>query len=152
MAIAKERIRELIESQPEDATYEEILREFAVRTYGRAWSGGFPSGPCDIERGNGTSHPLMAEIRWTTEAEIWLKDIYDYIAQDDPSAAARVLAGIYEKAQVLKEYPEIGYRYRSEPQGEIRHIALWAITELHIYWPTIGQLIFSWSFHDPRVT
>ena len=27
MAIAKERIREVIESQPEDATYEEILRE-----------------------------------------------------------------------------------------------------------------------------
>lgn len=51
----------------------------------------------------------MAEISWATEAEIWLKDVYDYIAQDDPSAAARVLAGIYEKVQVLKEYPEIGY-------------------------------------------
>ena len=62
----------------------------------------------------------MAEIRWTTEAGIWLKDIFDYIAQDDPSAAARVVAGIYEKAQVLEEYPEIGYRYRSEPEGEIR--------------------------------
>ena len=62
----------------------------------------------------------MAEIRWTTEAEIWLKDIYDYIAQDDPSAAAKVLEGIYEKAQVLREFPEIGYRYRSEPEGEIR--------------------------------
>ena len=62
----------------------------------------------------------MAEIRWTTEAEIWLKDIYDYIAHHDPSAAARVVAGIYEKAQVLKEYPEIGYKYRSEPEGEIR--------------------------------
>ena len=62
----------------------------------------------------------MAEIRWTTEAEIWLKDIYDYIAQDDPSAAGRVLEGIYKKAQVLKDYPEIGYKYRSEPEGEIR--------------------------------
>ena len=24
----------------------------------------------------------MAEIRWTNEAELWLKDIYDYIALD----------------------------------------------------------------------
>ena len=62
----------------------------------------------------------MAEVRWTAEAETWLRDIYDYIARDDPRAAARVLEGIYEKAQVLRNYPEIGYRYRSEPEGEIR--------------------------------
>ena len=62
----------------------------------------------------------MAEIRWTVEAEVWLRDIYDYIAHDNPSAAARVVDGIYEKAQLLKEYPEIGYKYRSEPEGEIR--------------------------------
>ena len=62
----------------------------------------------------------MAEIRWTIEAETWLKNIYDYIAQDDPGAAARVVEGIYGRAQLLKEYPEIGHKYRSEPEGEIR--------------------------------
>ena len=62
----------------------------------------------------------MAEIRWTIEAETWLKDIYDYIAQDGPSAAAKVVDGIYEKAQLLKEHREIGYKYRSELEGEIR--------------------------------
>jgi len=29
----------------------------------------------------------MAEIRWTSEAEKWLKDIYDYIAQNNLKAA-----------------------------------------------------------------
>ena len=62
----------------------------------------------------------MAEIRWTNEAEVWLRDIYDYIAHDNPSAAARVVDGIYEKSQLLKEHPEIGYKYRSESEGEIR--------------------------------
>ena len=62
----------------------------------------------------------MAEIRWTVEAETWLKDIYDYIAQENPSAAVRVVEGIYEKAQLLKKYPEIGYTYRTESEGEIR--------------------------------
>ena len=28
--------------------------------------------------------------------------------------------GIYEKAQLLMEHPEIGYKYRSESEGEIR--------------------------------
>ncbi|MDM8524285.1 hypothetical protein QUF80_13025 [Desulfococcaceae bacterium HSG8] len=37
----------------------------------------------------------MAEINWTAEAELWLKDIYDYIARDKPGAATRVVSGIY---------------------------------------------------------
>jgi len=62
----------------------------------------------------------MAEIVWTAQADKWLKDIHDYIAQDDPDAATRVVSGIYEKAQLLRDFPEIGYKYRSEPEGDIR--------------------------------
>ena len=62
----------------------------------------------------------MVEIRWTIEAEAWLRDIHDYIAQDNPNAAVKVVEGIYEKAQLLKEHPEIGYKYHSVSEGEIR--------------------------------
>lgn len=37
----------------------------------------------------------MAEIVWTEEAERWLRDIHDYIAADNPVAAAKVVAGIF---------------------------------------------------------
>ena len=53
----------------------------------------------------------MASLNWTTESQRWLKDIFEYIAEDNPQAAARVAAGIYERAQVLLEHPEIGHRY-----------------------------------------
>lgn len=62
----------------------------------------------------------MAEIRWTSEAETWLRDIHDYIAEDNLQAAARVVEGIYEKAQILRRFPDIGHIYRSEEEGEIR--------------------------------
>ena len=62
----------------------------------------------------------MARLRWTHEAEQWLHDIFDYIAQDNPDAAARVVRGIYDKTQILRDFPDIGYRYRSEEEGEIR--------------------------------
>lgn len=62
----------------------------------------------------------MADIRWTEEAAIWLEDIFKYIAQDNPAAAARVVDGVYEKAQTLKKYPEIGYKFRTEKEGDIR--------------------------------
>ncbi len=53
----------------------------------------------------------MAEIAWTREAERWLRDIYEFIALDNPTAAAEVINGIYESAQQLTEFPELGYRY-----------------------------------------
>ena len=62
----------------------------------------------------------MAEINWTRESEIWLNDIYDYIAADDPNAAARTVLAIYEKAQLLKNYPRLGRRYESEQSREVR--------------------------------
>jgi plasmid stabilization system protein ParE len=37
----------------------------------------------------------MAEIAWTVEAQRWLEDIFEYIAADNPQAAARTVQGIY---------------------------------------------------------
>ena len=51
----------------------------------------------------------MAEIKWTNEADKWLRDIFDYISEDNPLAAQRVVQGIYNKTQILKSFPEIGY-------------------------------------------
>ncbi len=62
----------------------------------------------------------MAEIRWTEEAYRWLKDIFDYIALDSHQSAVNVIKGIYQKVQMLKQFPETGYKYRDEPDGIIR--------------------------------
>ena len=62
----------------------------------------------------------MAEINWTRESEIWLKDIYDYIAADDAEAAARTVTRIHEKAQLLRNHPRLGHRYEPEQSREVR--------------------------------
>ncbi len=61
----------------------------------------------------------MAKLRWTEEAAAWMEDIYRCIAADDPQAASRVVNSIYEKAQMLGEFPRMGHAYRLEPEGEI---------------------------------
>ena len=45
----------------------------------------------------------MAEIIWSEEAEWWLKDVHDYIAQDNPAAAEKAVSGIYQRTQILLE-------------------------------------------------
>ena len=62
----------------------------------------------------------MGEVNWTSEAEGWLREVHDYIAQDSPEAATKVVNGIFERARVLVSYPEVGHRYRVEPTGDIR--------------------------------
>lgn len=39
----------------------------------------------------------MAEIRWTREAENWLRDIHDYIALDGPLTAIKAVGVILLK-------------------------------------------------------
>jgi len=62
----------------------------------------------------------MAKIRWTNEAVKWLNDIFKYISKDNPTAAQKVIDGIYKKAQILKDFPRIGHVYRDEIEGQIR--------------------------------
>jgi toxin ParE1/3/4 len=40
-------------------------------------------------------------VRWTLEAERWLREIHDHIAEDNPEAAIRTVRGIFERAQTL---------------------------------------------------
>ena len=62
----------------------------------------------------------MGDINWTLEAEQWLRDIHNYIAADNPAAATRVIEGIYEEVQNLRQFPELGHRYDRHPDRHIR--------------------------------
>jgi toxin ParE1/3/4 len=62
----------------------------------------------------------MGKVRWTSEAERWMREIHDYIAQDNPAAALRTVEGIYKKAELLAQFPEIGYLYRTTDEQPIR--------------------------------
>lgn len=62
----------------------------------------------------------MAEINWTEEAIEWLHDIHDYIAENNLEAANNVIDGLYNRVQILEEYPKLGYCHRIVSTGEIR--------------------------------
>ncbi len=62
----------------------------------------------------------MAEVVWTERASAWLRDIYDYIAQDNPAAAMRMVEAIREKAMSLSMFPELGCRFEREPDRNVR--------------------------------
>jgi len=66
----------------------------------------------------------LAKVVWTQEAERWLLKIHDYIVVDSPVNAFNVVQSIYQRAQILKEYPQLGQAYRSVSGRELR-ILLW---------------------------
>lgn len=59
----------------------------------------------------------MAQITWTNEALRWIEDIFEYIAADNPSAASETVEAIFERAQVLAQYPEMGHRFVNSPRN-----------------------------------
>lgn len=63
----------------------------------------------------------MGEITWNEEAQRWLRDIYDYIAEDNPRAASRTVEGIEQRVQFLESFPELGWRY-SDSSRHVRII------------------------------
>lgn len=62
----------------------------------------------------------MVNIYWTNEAELWLKDIYNYINQDNTKIAKKVIEEIYQKVQILKSFSHIGYPYENQENKDIR--------------------------------
>jgi toxin ParE1/3/4 len=59
----------------------------------------------------------VAQITWTQEAQHWLEEIFEYIAQDSPDTAAGVVNGIYQRTQILLDFPESGYRYQNSERN-----------------------------------
>jgi toxin ParE1/3/4 len=62
----------------------------------------------------------MAQVAWTAEAQLWLRDIHDFIAEDNPAAAERVAMAIYESVRVLQRHPRLGQRYQYVTDREVR--------------------------------
>lgn len=62
----------------------------------------------------------MVELTWTPEAEVSLRDIYDYIARDRPATARRTVESIINRSLTLMEYPDLGQRYPYRPDRMVR--------------------------------
>ena len=88
----------------------------------------------------------MAKIIWTSEASQWLKDIFDYISEDNYEAANNVVKGIYKKAQILKEFPEIGYKYKHMSDRNIR-ILLYGHYRIAYEVTTISDIFILGIYH-----
>lgn len=88
----------------------------------------------------------MAKVVWTHEAEHWLRKIHDYIARDKPGAAFKVVESIYSRAQLLGDFPQLGYRYRTQSGREAR-ILLWGHYRIVYLLPSPEEVHILGVFH-----
>lgn len=56
----------------------------------------------------------MVNVVWTKQALAWLKEVHDYIKEDNPIAAKRTVKNIKLKTQVIKSHPDSGYYHEHE--------------------------------------
>jgi toxin ParE1/3/4 len=87
----------------------------------------------------------LAEVVWTAEADRSLLKIHDYIAAGSPVNAFNVVQAIYARAQVLGQFPQLGYVYRS-PSGRETRILLWGHYRI-VYLPKGDEVHILGVFH-----
>lgn len=59
------------------------------------------------------------ELRWSPAASEELLRIAEYIREDNPAAAERVVKSVYESCRSLREYPQKGRAGRVEGTREL---------------------------------
>ena len=64
----------------------------------------------------------MVEVIWTEAALSDLDAIADYIAVENPEAARRLVARVFQRVEQLVRYPESGSRPRELPRSRYRQI------------------------------
>lgn len=64
----------------------------------------------------------MASISWTDTAQSNLIEIKEYVSLDSPLQAELLIEGIFTKAQILLQFPEIGKRLKELPEKEYREL------------------------------
>ena len=68
MATIKEKVFEIVQEQPDDSSFDEILRELAFSRRVERGLDDSRQGQGYFQRRNAASNPRMAEISWTAEA------------------------------------------------------------------------------------
>ena len=63
---------------------------------------------------------MAKRLIWTPEARWWLREIYDYISRDRPDAAHKVVRGIFDRAHLLLEFPEMGHLHSPRRHPGVR--------------------------------
>ena len=105
----KEIAIKTIHQLPEDATWEDIqerinfvagVRKGLRRTQRR-------KGHCSSE-GEGGVRGMAFKLIWSPSAQLDLKDIAAFIAEDNPSAAQRFVESLFQVVERLADFPESG--------------------------------------------
>ena len=67
---------------------------------------------------------MAYRIIWTERAERTLKKAVDYIAADNPTAAARFRDAVFERIELAAAVPGIGTRYATASDDNTRQIVV----------------------------
>ena len=63
-------------------------------------------------------------VQWSATALDSLLDILDFIAEENPAAAARTVDDLLERVEVLVEYPRLGVAFSEESGPDLRRLIL----------------------------
>ena len=81
----------------------------------------------------------MARLIWTEPALSDLEAVADYIALDNPAAAARLVKRVFEHVELLEQFPESGKCPSELPQSPYREVL---VSPCRVFYRVEGDAVF----------
>jgi toxin ParE1/3/4 len=78
-------------------------------------------------------------IVWSDSARDRAAELSDFIAEENPAAARRVIQDLLDRVEVLSDHPELGRRFSEEIDASLRRLV-------------IGNYIVVYQIEDVRET
>jgi toxin ParE1/3/4 len=86
-------------------------------------------------------------VIWSPQAIADLQEIWSYIAEDNPQAASKVVAGIRAKAEYLSRFPQLG---RPAHGKRMRHLLVVGTRYFIVYRLTKASVEIARVIHGAR--
>ncbi len=81
----------------------------------------------------------MARLIWTEPALSDLDAIADYVALDNPAAAARLVAQVFERVEQLEQFPKSGKCPPELPQSPYREVV---VSPCRVFYRKEGDVVY----------
>ena len=78
-------------------------------------------------------------VRWTSRASLDLRRLHDFLADKSPAAAKRVAQTLGRAPDRLIDFPRMGMRLESFPDGEVRRLI---VGDYEIRYEVLGDTVW----------
>jgi plasmid stabilization system protein ParE len=93
---------------------------------------------------------MSVELVWSERAMLRMTEIGDFIADRSPTAAARVIASLFDRVVVLADHPQLGIVFPGSPTAGVRILYIDKYRVFYLHDDAAARVVILTVRHAPQ--